>query len=106
MTSNQSYCNGRIGIYTSEVEMRMSHWVRSPVVSDLVSGDILLDLSGSLWDLMSVNSSGFSVDLSLRKYPGSGEPVVVRVSAEPRAFQFNGKVVDTSELMALLNAHA
>lgn len=105
MNSDQSYCNGRIGISTSETEMRMSHWVRSPIVTDLVSGDILLDLNGSFWDLMSVSSSEFSVDLLLRKYPGTGEFVVVRVSVEPTAFQFNGKVVDASELMALLDAH-
>jgi hypothetical protein len=85
--------------------MRMSHWVHSPVVSDFVSGEILLNLSDSLWDLMSTSANGGSVDLSLRKYPGSGQPVVVRVSADPRAFQFNGKAVDASELLALLDAH-
>lgn len=105
MPSTQSYCNGRIGITTSAAEMRMSHWVHSPLVSDLVSGDVLLDLSESLWDLMGVSASGNSVDLLLRKYPGSGNPVVVRVSADPKAFQFNGKPVASSELLVLLNAH-
>lgn len=105
VTSSQSCCNGQIGITTSAVEMRMSHWVHSPVVTDLVSREVLLDLSDSLWDLMSINASRSSVDLSLRKYPGSGPPVLVRVSSKPKGFQFSGRAVGASGIMALLHAH-
>lgn len=83
----------------------MSHWVHSPVITDLVSGEVLLDLSGSPWDLVGTSSNGSFIELSLRKYPGSGEIVVVRVSAEPRMFQFNGKTVAGSKLLELLDAH-
>jgi len=83
----------------------MSHWVYLPLVSDLVSGEVLLDLRGTLWDLMNATDNIGSVDLSLRKYPGSGQPVVVRVSVDPRAFHLNGRSIDLPELLAALDAH-
>ena len=42
MSSTQSYCDGRIGITTVAEEMRMSHWVHSPVVLLILpAGEVL-----------------------------------------------------------------
>lgn len=52
-------------------EMRMSHWVCSPMLQDKQTQDILFE-AGSLWDAGDIKWSEDSRTLSfyMRKYPG------------------------------------
>ena len=70
--------SGRYVVATEPWEARMSHWVLPPVVRDAPSGEVLLDLTHSLWSVETAAWHGESVvALTLREYPGDQPPVVV-----------------------------
>lgn len=51
-------------------ERRMSHWVYAPKVVDTRDGRVLLDLTGTPWDLVSARQLPGTLELQLRQYPG------------------------------------
>ncbi len=83
--------------------MRMSHWVYAPRVARR-NGEVLLDLTGSQWDLIDSVEIDGHVQLRLRCYPGDGDEVVVSVDAASGAIWLFGKRVNASELKAALDA--
>lgn len=64
--------NQRYQVELHTFEMRMSHWVSAPCLSESASGQALLDLSQTLWHAEDVkwDESGEQVTLQLRHYPG------------------------------------
>ncbi|HEY4375114.1 MAG TPA: hypothetical protein VGN52_24545 [Burkholderiales bacterium] len=67
--------DGRYAIHVEIFEMRMSHWVESPILSDAQSGEVLLRFANSLWSLNTTQwQDDAVVRLSLRKYPGDHTP--------------------------------
>lgn len=104
MNTEPTYCGGRYRVRTVDVEMRMSHWLRAPVVERASDGAPLLDLSGELMDLCAVSEAGGVLVLLLRKYPGRTNDVVVRLLPEPERFELTGRVHTAAELIAALRA--
>lgn len=50
MNASHTYLNGQVQVITTAQEMRMSHTVYTPKVTDLQSEKVLLDLTGDLRD--------------------------------------------------------
>ena len=106
MNAEQAFQNGKYKLETVSHEMRMSHWVFAPVLTDTQSGEILLDLSGGLWELRSAQESGASITLSLARYPdGIKEYAVELLPQEKRALVL-GVSYPLAELKAALEALA
>jgi hypothetical protein len=105
-TNARSYCNGRLGIALAPWEAKMSHWINSPVISDLATGAIVLDLGAEPWDLIEVADSGSAADLLLRKYPGSGPNVVLRVEVASMRFRLDSVPMGPQDLLIALDEHA
>lgn len=81
--------DGSLRVEFEENEYAMSHWVRSPRITDAESGEILLDLwGGTLWDGQVSFGGGGEVALSLRRYPGDRPGFTVRIDPRVRTFYF------------------
>jgi hypothetical protein len=103
MSETTLHCNERLAITVEPREMRMSHWLYAPRVVDRQSGRVLLDLSDSLWDLLSTaDETGTGIDLLLRKYPGDRPAVTLSVSLEDGQLRIAGRLVDASMLESAL----
>jgi hypothetical protein len=100
----RTYCGGRFRVRTILAELRMSHWINAPVVERVSDGATLLDLSDDLWDLCAVGEEGDTLLLVMRKYPGRTNDIVIRLSAEPERYEFEGQVRTREELMAALRS--
>ncbi|NBF02952.1 hypothetical protein GV819_11700 [Pseudomonas sp. Fl5BN2] len=81
MSDDEGFFQGRLTLNTAWREMRMSHWIASPRLVECGSGRVLLDLHGSLWDLLSSHESADALDLSLRRYPGDQGALTLRIKA-------------------------
>jgi hypothetical protein len=86
-------------------EMRMSHWVCSPLLQERSSGRILFR-AGPLWDASSIQWSDDSKTLrfSMRKYPGAPEhhyAVVIRMDNLSAAITGEGNAVQLLSLEEL-----
>jgi hypothetical protein len=104
MERSTSYWNGGVEVIVEPREMRMSHWVYAPKLVDASAGSVLLDLTGKLWDLVSVTDSGDSLILRLRKYPGDRPEVVIQILRDGRKIVVEGNVVDSEKLEIHLEA--
>ena len=65
----------------------MSHWVNRPRLVHVLSSEVLLDLSGTLWhaDQVTWGENGESASLELRRYPGDVPGIRLEVNLELRA---------------------
>ncbi|WP_025108886.1 hypothetical protein [Pseudomonas sp. H1h] len=103
MSETTLHCNERLAITVAPREMRMSHWLYAPRVVDQQSGRVLLDLSDSLWDLLSTaDETASGIDLVLRKYPGDGPALTLSVSLEDGQLRIAGRLVDAAMLESAL----
>ncbi|RDI96771.1 hypothetical protein DVT68_20155 [Dyella solisilvae] len=98
MDRAQTYWGGEVEVSVEPHEMRMSHWVYAPKFADISGEQILFDLTGKLWDLISVSESEDALDLQLRKYPGDRPQVTLQVQRKGRVILVAGKPVDGAEL--------
>ena len=63
----------------------MSLWVDRPRVTDLRSGELILDLSGSEWDVMNFKwKENGTLWMELRKYPGDCNSIAVTLQLDAR----------------------
>lgn len=74
--------DGRFQLVLVLDEMRMSHWLEQPVLTEGATGETLLDLTDSLW---SVDRAAWSDDsryltLEMRRYPGDVPDVTVELA--------------------------
>lgn len=79
MSAEQYFQNGRYKLELIPDEMRMSHWINAPVLTETQSGKIILDLSGDIWDLRSAQESNASILFSLARYPDGGKEYEVEL---------------------------
>jgi hypothetical protein len=76
MEANSVSPDGKYKLETDSIEFRMSHWVDRPRVSDLQTGEMILDLAGTEWDVMNfVWKEEGRLWLELRRYPGDCESI-------------------------------
>ena len=78
--------DGRYRVAFSVYEMRMSHWVETPVIINSASGKPLLDLCTSDWsaDTTAWRTDSQAVTFELRRYPGDAPDVTVTVDLPRR----------------------
>jgi hypothetical protein len=86
MSMDDSYesPDGLFRVDLAMFEMRMSHWVMNPRVTHVPSGQVLLDLWGSLWDGTPEQTAHGQLDLALREYPGRAPGYALRWDAGAR----------------------
>ena len=106
MTIEGIYCNNRYKVSTEAHEMKMSHWVYAPKIENIETGEVLLDLTGGLWDLVAVGEDGNRLKLQMRKYPGSSPEVVVAIESYTNSFFYNEQVKSVSELLNMLETYS
>lgn len=93
--------NGQYKVKFDEREMRMSHWVCCPRITDIKNDKILLDLWNTQWDgEVSFEDSG-EIILSLRHYPGDITGFVVHINPQSDSFYFTGLAEQIEELPKL-----
>ena len=81
--------DGSLRVEFEENEYRMSHWVRSPRITDTESGEVLLDLwGGTMWDGEVSFGDGGEVILVLRRYPGDVPGFTAHIDTRSRTFFF------------------
>lgn len=61
--------NNRFTLSTISQEMRMSHWVDTPVITNNQTQEIILDLSNTSWHLLKWKETAFGTVMTLAKYP-------------------------------------
>ncbi|MFV0597070.1 hypothetical protein [Shewanella sp.] len=69
MPTEQFFLQGRFKLETIPHEMRMSHWMYAPRLTDMQSGQVLLDLIGQCWDCQSAIERDNALCLTLNGYP-------------------------------------
>ncbi|MCS2609292.1 hypothetical protein [Halomonas dongshanensis] len=69
----------RYEVTTHPHEMRMSLWVYAPVIVERATQRVILDLSGSLWDLRRVAEGEGRIILTLARYPEGVREYVIEV---------------------------
>src|SRR5436305_1423134 len=81
--------DGSLRIEYEETDYAMSHWVRSPRITEIRSGEVLLDLwGGTRWDGSVRFGDTGEVLLDLRRWPGSVDGFRVRINSRARTFSF------------------
>lgn len=104
MDRANTYWGGEVEVSVAPHEMRMSHWVYAPKVTDISADRMLFDLTGKLWDLMAVIETEDSLDLRLRKYPGDRSEVSLLVRRNGRVLLISGQPVNGEEIERYLEA--
>lgn len=105
MNETSTFLDGRLQILVEPSEMRMSHWIDNPRVVDTRTGRAILDLRGSLWDLLEVAELGTSIVLRMRKYPGTSAPVALALAVDRPGGVLDGRLLDDAALLAALESH-
>ena len=78
MEANSVSPDGNYKLETDSTEFRMSHWVDRPRVTDTHTGEIILNLSGTEWDMMNYAwKEDGRLWMELRRYPGDCESVAI-----------------------------
>ncbi|MBN2003618.1 MAG: hypothetical protein JXA21_09705 [Anaerolineae bacterium] len=73
--------NRRYVVELDVYEVRMSHWISTPRVRDAVTGQLILDLSKTMWhaDNVQWDAAGNQVILTMRHYPGQQPGIVATI---------------------------
>jgi hypothetical protein len=75
--------DGRFHIWISSSEVRMSHWVERPTLTDTQTRQNILYFQDSNWSLdQAVWLDDHTVQLVMRKYPGNHQPVDVTATVD------------------------
>ncbi len=80
--------DGLLQFEFDEFEMRMSHWVCNPRITEVKSGKVLLDLWGTQWDGEVSFEDGGKVVLCFRHYPGDIPGFSVHMDPQAAIFFF------------------
>ncbi|MFC3627442.1 hypothetical protein ACFOKJ_15085 [Vogesella amnigena] len=105
MEEVSTYFDGLLMVTAVPHEMRMSHWVYAPKVEETATGNVLLDLTGSLWDMVGAKEEGEILTISLRKYPGNSEEISFSIRKGERLLYLKGKAYEASGLKTELDAY-
>jgi hypothetical protein len=96
--------DGSVRILWDEQEARMSHWILSPRVLDVETGETLLDLWGTSWDAAATFPEPGLLRIALRHYPGDTPGCVIVVDVRARTFELGGSTAPLGELCPALDA--
>ena len=98
------YCDGKLRLEIEESEVRMSHWVNAPRLIMALTGDVLFDLTQSLWDIENAQETDGVLLLTLREYPGTHGSATLAVDPRSGALSVGAKQVARNELQKALRA--
>ena len=105
MDEVSTYFGGQIKITVVPREMRMSHWVYAPKIEEVTTNNVLLDLTGDLWDLVGAKEEKEVLTLALRKYPGGAEGVSISVRKGESLLYLKGKAYEGAGLKKELDSY-
>lgn len=105
MEEVNTYFDGQLRVTAVPHEMRMSHWVYAPKVEETATGNVLLDLTGGLWDIVGAKEEGEMLTLSLRKYPGNSEGISISLRKGERLLYLKGNAYEASGLKTELDGY-
>ncbi|NRF65351.1 hypothetical protein [Vibrio coralliilyticus] len=80
MEKNQYVLNGKFEVLTIAKEMKMSHWVYSPIIREVCSGKVIMSLESTGWDLRKATESNGRIALHLAQYPDGRTEYCVEVN--------------------------
>lgn len=101
--------SGRYLVRVEQSEARMSHWIDTPRIVEVASGEVVFIVRDSRWSLDGAEwSSDDVVRFTLRRYPGDHTPgdFVVELDLAQQRTTVDGVVVPLRDAEAALNAWA
>ena len=102
MELEQYFHQGRIKLEIIPHEMKMSHWVYAPVLTDTKLNKCILNLTNKVWDLESVKETEHSIMLLLKKYSKELRQYELEIFIDKNEASINGTVISISEIEASL----
>lgn len=93
--------SGRFEITLASWDVRMSLWIDPPTLTDTTTGAVLLSFDDAHWSLNSATwHSDTTVELRLRKYPGSHAPpeVAATLDCVAHTARIDGAIVPLTEV--------
>lgn len=100
-----TYFDGQVSVTAIPHEMRMSHWIYAPKVEEVATQNVLLDLTGGLWNLVGASEENETLTLYLRKYPGVSEGVSISIRKGEYLLCLNGRAYEASTLRMALESY-
>ncbi|WP_447928720.1 hypothetical protein [Vreelandella sp. EE27] len=85
-------------------EIRMSLWVYAPLIVERATQRIMLDLTGSLWDLRRVTENSGRIIMILARYPDGDRHYVVEVDPGKSIVIVQGVTHLLADIETALNA--
>lgn len=101
--SEKYFRNGKYKLELIPQSRRMSHWVYSPVLTRESCGEVVLDLSGSDWDLRQAAETDDGIMITLARYPDGIKTYEVKLLPDKSTFLFEGKEYPTSSVKSVLD---
>ena len=95
--------NNKFTLSVLSQEIKMSHWVDSPVITDTKSQEIILDLSNTAWHLVKWGEIDFGIEMTLAKYPYPKMVHRVDCNLDSMIAQVNEIEIQLSQLPEKLN---
>ncbi|MGF1769185.1 hypothetical protein L4D06_17620 [Enterovibrio makurazakiensis] len=98
------FLSGKYRLSTTPHEMRMSHWVYAPVIIDIETNEIILNLEGNIWDLRSAGESQDSIILKLSRYPDGVTEYTVEIIPDAATAIVEGVSLSVTRIVQFLDA--
>ncbi|TEW50160.1 hypothetical protein [Psychromonas algicola] len=106
MELEQYFHQGRITLEIVPHEMKMSHWVYAPTLTDTLSDHCYFNLTNKVWDLISAKEDESSITLLLRKYSKDLQEYEIQIFIDKNEALINGKAISVFEIDTFLNHSA
>ncbi|MFJ1300754.1 hypothetical protein ACILG0_12355 [Pseudomonadota bacterium AL_CKDN230030165-1A_HGKHYDSX7] len=104
MDAPRHHWNDEIEIVLEAREARMSHWICSPRVTHRPSGQVLLDLHDTAWDLTASVEQPDTLQLHLRRYPGNRQALTLTLRRADLALQLDDQLILPGQARTALDA--
>ena len=98
MEPEQYFHQGRFKLDVIPHEMKMSHWVYAPVLTDTLSNHCYFNLTNKVWDLISVKETEFAVTLLIEKYSEDQAQYEVQIFIDNNEALINGSAISIFEI--------
>ena len=90
-------------IRTNQDEVKMSHWIYSPTISDESGWGKIISLKDTGIDLRKFTFNGDQIEMVLFKYPDGNKPIVVTVDLVLKTGSIDGgSVIPLAEVISHL----
>ena len=103
MEPEQYFHQGRFKLDVISHEMKMSHWIYAPVLTDTLSNHCYFNLTNKIWDLSSVKETEFGVTLLIEKYSENQEQYEIQIFIDKNEALINDTAISIFEIDAFLN---